>query len=190
MGRWQDFKNAASSAKDAASSGAKAFRKRPVTQTAKGILTVHELGHDTYHATKSGIREGIMKSLERFDSHVHEDPHNPITSSLKRIGGNLFTGASYVIVLCVLLSGVVWLTYGGKQDNSWYSIAGKVMILLITGGIMLSTWGRLLHGDAGTYHAAGAFFQHHIKGKLYNKIGVGHMASSPGATSPDVPSDW
>lgn len=156
------------------------FFQKPVTS----YLNKVEMAVDLKHGLQEGAHAAALKTLSHFDSHIADDPKNPITSSLKRIGKNVSHGASMLVVMVILLGGVIWLTRGGKKDNQWYSVAGKALILVITGGIVISTWGRILNGDASVYHSAGAYFQQNVKGKLYEKIGLKDMDFMPGDIQP------
>ena len=122
---------------------------------------------DLKDTIKGSLHKSVTKTLSGLDSNFEtRDTRTPILSSLKHIGRSAVTGAGAIIIMMVLLGGVLWLCWDGKQDNSWYSVLGKVMILIITGGIVLSCWGRLLSGDVNSFQSAGDWFNTHIKSKV------------------------
>jgi hypothetical protein len=135
--------------------------------------------HDIKDAVKGSLHGSATKMLSSLDSHFEtRDTATPIMSSVKYIGRSAVTGAGAVIVMMVLLGGVLWLCWDGKQDNSWYSVLGKVFIIIITGGIVLSCWGRLLSGDVNSFQSAGDWFDTHVKSQVWGIglpiPGVGH----------------
>ena len=137
------------------------------TPSTSHVASAVEGYQDIKDIVKGSLHGSLTKTLSTLDSHFEtRDTATPIMASVKYIGRSAVTGAGAVIVMMVLLGGVLWLCWDGRQDNSWYSVLGKVFIIIITGGIVLSCWGRLLSGDVNSFQSAGYWFDTQVKSKI------------------------
>ena len=117
--------------------------------------------------------KGAVNTIkETIDEHIDErDTNSPIYHSVKHMASHVTGTIGTFVALLILASGSVWLCYGGaRTDNSIYSVVGKAIILVITGGIVLSTWARLLSGDQSAFQTAGAYFDAHVRSPAMNHL--------------------